>query len=124
MSFGDDLVQHLAPQFAGAFKAMAAPESGAIANPDEGRMVGHYRLRDPGLAPTEVIRQAIREDLQQAEAFARQVHDGTIRPPEASRFTDLLSIGIGVQHTVRRQKDQFSADGLGQILLIGVESGT
>jgi len=95
MNFEDDLVQQLAPKFASAFEAMAALEGGAIANPDEGRMVGHYWLRDPELAPTETIRQAIREDLEQVEAFTRQVHDGTIRPPETSRFTDLLSIGIG-----------------------------
>lgn len=95
MSFGDDLAQHLAPKFASAFDALAALESGAIANPDEGRMVGHYWLRDPELAPTEAIRQAIREDLEQVEIFVRQVHEGTIHPPETSRFTDLLSIGIG-----------------------------
>ena len=35
-----------------AFAAMDALEAGAIANPDEKRMVGHYWLRDPTLAPT------------------------------------------------------------------------
>ena len=34
---------------------MDALEKGAIANPDENRMVGHYWLRDPELAPTPEI---------------------------------------------------------------------
>jgi glucose-6-phosphate isomerase len=39
-----------------AFAAMRALEGGAIANPDEGRRVGHYWLRSPALAPTPEIR--------------------------------------------------------------------
>ena len=35
-----------------AFADMISVESGAIANPDEGRMVGHYWLRNADLAPT------------------------------------------------------------------------
>ena len=35
-----------------AFAGMKALESGAIANPDEKRMVGHYWLRNSSLAPT------------------------------------------------------------------------
>ena len=39
-----------------AFASMVALEAGAIANPDENRMVGHYWLRAPELAPTPEIR--------------------------------------------------------------------
>ena len=39
-----------------AFAAMDALEKGAIANPDEQRMVGHYWLRAPALAPTPALR--------------------------------------------------------------------
>ena len=46
-----------------AFDAMEALESGAIANPDEGRMVGHYWLRDPSRAPTPSLREAIELSL-------------------------------------------------------------
>ena len=35
-----------------ALAAMTALESGSMANPDEQRMVGHYWLRTPELAPT------------------------------------------------------------------------
>ena len=38
---------------ASALAAMESLEGGAIANPDEGRMVGHYWLRAPELAPDE-----------------------------------------------------------------------
>jgi glucose-6-phosphate isomerase len=43
------------------FKEMAALESGGIANPDENRMVGHYWLRNPAIAPSNDLRTAITE---------------------------------------------------------------
>jgi glucose-6-phosphate isomerase len=95
MGFDQAFVDRLLPKFAKAFDAMAALEAGAIANPDEGRMVGHYWLRNPDLAPTPEIGQGIRTTLDAIEAFAQKVHSGAIRPPSASRFTDILSIGIG-----------------------------
>ncbi|HJQ97254.1 MAG TPA: glucose-6-phosphate isomerase [Candidatus Polarisedimenticolaceae bacterium] len=81
--------------FSAAFDAMEALERGAIANPDEGRMVGHYWLRAPELAPTQEIAAAIRGTLTRILAFADGVHRGRIRPDSADRFTDLLTIGIG-----------------------------
>src|SRR5262245_19412309 len=42
-----------------ALADMDALEKGAIANPDEKRMVGHYWLRAADLAPSPEIRQAI-----------------------------------------------------------------
>ena len=94
MRFTDSLVEMLKPKFDHAFRAMAALEGGAIANPDENRMVGHYWLRDPDLAPPS-LGQEITETLKRVEAFARSVHAGEIVPPEATHFTDILSIGIG-----------------------------
>ncbi|MBN1402951.1 MAG: glucose-6-phosphate isomerase, partial [Opitutales bacterium] len=40
----------MAPKAQNAFAAMKELEGGAIANPDEKRMVGHYWLRAPELA--------------------------------------------------------------------------
>jgi glucose-6-phosphate isomerase len=94
MGFDDALVETLKPKFAKAFQDMSALEGGAIANPDENRMVGHYWLRDPNLAPARLKKEIV-ETLEQIEAFAQKVHDGTIHPPEALKFTDILSIGIG-----------------------------
>lgn len=44
-----------------AFAAMAELEAGAVANPDEGRRVGHYWLRAPELAPEPELAQSIGE---------------------------------------------------------------
>ncbi len=95
MRFAPELLETLKPKFDQAFKNMEALEGGAIANPDENRMVGHYWLRAPELAPTSELRTEIAEGIERIEAFARQVHNGAIRPPEAPKFTDLLAIGIG-----------------------------
>jgi glucose-6-phosphate isomerase len=63
-------------------------EQGAIANPDENRMVGHYWLRRAELAPSPELRSAIESTLHRIESFAAQIHG-------QGRFTRLLSIGIG-----------------------------
>ena len=94
MRFDHTLVENLAPKFAKAFNDMTVLEAGAIANPDENRMVGHYWLRDPDLAPDPMKTEVVTV-LEQIEAFVPKVHDGTIHPPEAPQFTDILSIGIG-----------------------------
>ena len=95
MGFDDAFVRTLQPKFDKAFQNMAALEGGAIANPDENRMVGHYWLRDPELAPTAELRQEIAQNLEQIEVFAKKVHSGEIHPPGDTKFTDILSIGIG-----------------------------
>ena len=83
------------PQMRDALEAMDQLESGAIANPDEDRMVGHYWLRNPGLAPRDDLRQEIRTTREHIETFATDVHAGRIKPPSATRFTDLVLVGIG-----------------------------
>ncbi|MDD5579899.1 MAG: glucose-6-phosphate isomerase [Methylobacter sp.] len=94
MRFDEHLVTALEPKFAQAFKDMAALEQGAIANPDENRMVGHYWLRNPELAPP-ALKNEIINNLDQIEAFVQKVHNGSVHPPQAPKFTDVLSIGIG-----------------------------
>ncbi|MBW4546024.1 MAG: glucose-6-phosphate isomerase [Symplocastrum torsivum CPER-KK1] len=95
MRFDDAFVEAMQPKFEKAFKEMDALEKGAIANPDENRMVGHYWLRDPDLAPTPELQQEIINTLEQIEAFTEKVHTGGIHPPGTSKFTDVISIGIG-----------------------------
>jgi hypothetical protein len=51
MKFPDDFFGKMQPRIDKAFAAMHELESGALANPDEKRMVGHYWLRNPALAP-------------------------------------------------------------------------
>ncbi|MBW4646036.1 MAG: glucose-6-phosphate isomerase [Goleter apudmare HA4340-LM2] len=95
MRFDDAFVESLRPKFDKAFADMAELEKGAIANPDENRMVGHYWLRNPDLAPTPELTQEIVQTLEQIEAFAEKIQTGAIHPPRANRFTDIISIGIG-----------------------------
>lgn len=74
MRFDRAFVEALQPKFEQAFQDMAALEGGAIANPDEDRMVGHYWLRDPDLAPTPEIKQDIIQTLEQIETFTKNPH--------------------------------------------------
>jgi glucose-6-phosphate isomerase len=78
-----------------ALGAMAALEGGAIANPDEGRRVGHYWLRAPEKAPEPELGAAIRDTWERVLDFAARVHDGRVSPPRADRFRHVLVIGIG-----------------------------
>jgi len=95
MDLPDDHAERMAPAFAEAFSAMDTLEKGAIANPDENRMVGHYWLRAPELAPSPEIAGAIRETLTRILTFVDGVHRGRVRPDAAEKFTDVLTIGIG-----------------------------
>jgi len=94
MDFPDDLFAKMASRLKKAFEDMAALEKGGIANPDEGRMVGHYWLRNPALAPTAAIRQEIESTLAAVKAFAAEVHGGKVRGAKGA-FENLLVIGIG-----------------------------
>lgn len=76
-----------------AMNAMAALEAGAIANPDEARMVGHYWLRAPDLGPEE-FRAPIRDGQVSVTAFAEHVRKGVVRGANGP-FTHLIHVGIG-----------------------------
>ncbi|HEX4084154.1 MAG TPA: glucose-6-phosphate isomerase [Chthoniobacteraceae bacterium] len=77
-----------------AFARMQELEAGAIANPDENRMVGHYWLRNAALAPTSELRDEIESTKKAILEFAAQVHDGKITG-EGAKFTNVLLVGIG-----------------------------
>lgn len=94
MNFGDEFFARMEPGIQNAFVAMEKLEQGAIANPDENRMVGHYWLRNPALAPTTEIRIAIEESLTKITSFSEKVHSGAIRG-ERHAFKNILLIGIG-----------------------------
>ena len=95
MKFAPDFFSRLAPRLTHAFEAMAALERGAIANPDERRMVGHYWLRAPELAPDPALTSAIERAREGVREFARRVHAGDVAPPGGGRFEDVLLVGIG-----------------------------
>ena len=95
IQFDDALLAALQPKFQQAFADLKALEGGAIANPDEGRMVGHYWLRAPELAPSAELRTEVIKTVDKIEAFVADVHNGKVHPPNAPKFTDIISIGIG-----------------------------
>lgn len=77
-----------------ALRDMSALEAGAIANPDEKRMVGHYWLRNPALAPTREICQEIEEAITSIKQFSVDVNAGVICG-SGGHFQNYLLIGIG-----------------------------
>lgn len=84
----------IAEMFPMAFSAMAQLEAGSIANKDEGRMVGHYWLRAPQLAPTPELEADILQAIFDVKAFCQTVHAGEITG-SGGKFTNVLLIGIG-----------------------------
>ena len=92
-----------------ATTSMAALEAGAIANPDENRMVGHYWLRAPQLAPSFDDRRAIEDTLLRMTRFAKDCHAGKIRGEFGEVFENVLVVGIGGSAL----GPQFVADALG-----------
>lgn len=95
INFGPSFFKEIEPAIDQAYAAMDRLEAGEIANPDENRMVGHYWLRAPELAPNEEIASAIRTSIGEITDFTKAVHSKEVTPPGTARFTDLLLIGIG-----------------------------
>ncbi len=95
MKFPEDFFDKMKPKIDKAFGAMLELEAGAIANPTERRMVGHYWLRNPALAPTAEIRKGIEDTIQRIKRFAEDVHAGKITAENGKRFEHVLHIGIG-----------------------------
>lgn len=102
MRFADDFLERLEPAAQRAFAAMRELEGGAVANPDEGRMVGHYWLRTPALAPNAELRGEIETTNAAIRKFAAEIHSG-------GKFSDVLIVGIGGSAL----GPQFLADALG-----------
>jgi glucose-6-phosphate isomerase len=109
INFSDDFFNCMEPSIQRAFIAMQALENGSIANPDEGRMVGHYWLRTPTLSPTEKIAQEIETTITRIKKFTNEIHTGKITAPGNRIFSKLLVIGIGGSAL----GPQFIADALG-----------
>src|SRR6266699_2418776 len=109
MRFPDDFFEKMQPRIEKAFAAMRGLESGAIANPDEKRMVGHYWLRNSALAPNAEIRQEIDRTFAAIKTFTAKVHSGAAKGGSMP-FKNLLVIGIGGSAL----GPQFVASALGQ----------
>lgn len=108
IDFGDKFLVEMEPKMQSAFQSMAELESGAIANPDEGRMVGHYWLRNAALAPEPELTAEIEKCLAQIKQITSDVHCGKIAGADG-KFKNCLIIGIGGSAL----GPQFVADALG-----------
>lgn len=95
MDIPSDFNSSLSAEIARANQGIEAIEAGEIMNPDEGRVVGHYWLRNAGLAPSEEIKKQITEPIADLKEFAKKVLTGKITNPKGGRFENLLVIGIG-----------------------------
>ena len=95
IAFEPGFFEQMEPEAQRAFSEMAALERGTIANPDERRMVGHYWLRAPEIAPQPALREAIETTTARVLAFAKDVHEGRVTPEKMPVFKNVLVIGIG-----------------------------
>ncbi|MDC0088372.1 glucose-6-phosphate isomerase [Akkermansiaceae bacterium] len=95
MDLPEGFADSLSSEVTRAFDGIKAIEAGDIMNPDEGRMVGHYWLRNADLAPTEEIKLQVTQPIADLKAFSEKVRNGDIKTPKGETFTNLLIIGIG-----------------------------
>ncbi|XP_020597244.1 glucose-6-phosphate isomerase 1, chloroplastic isoform X2 [Phalaenopsis equestris] len=79
IGFTNEFFETMEPRMQRAFMAMQDLEKGAIANPDEGRMVGHYWLRNVALAPNSSLRSQIEQTLNAICEFADKIISTKIR---------------------------------------------
>ena len=89
--FEESDLASLLPRMEQALQAMQQLEAGAIANPDEKRMVGHYWLRSPELAPQPEITAEIQQTQAEITRFADRIHEAQISSPEDRKSTRLNS---------------------------------
>lgn len=95
MNFTESFLEEMEPRMQEVYGRIWNLERGVLANPDEQRMVGHYWLRAPELAPTLELGEEIRRAQAQVENFARQIHMGTLLGQTGQPFKQILVIGIG-----------------------------
>jgi glucose-6-phosphate isomerase len=88
MKFPDDFFEKMRPKIDKAFAAMRELEAGATANPDEKRMVGHYWLRNPALAPNAQLRADVEETNAQIKKFAAEIRALSLTRTKKQRTTN------------------------------------
>ena len=95
MDLNEDFLDSMQQKTAAALAGLKELEAGAIANPDEGRMVGHYWLRAPQLAPTPELRKEIEDCVEKVRRFAEDVHSGKVKTERGDVFRHVIVGGIG-----------------------------
>lgn len=95
VNFEENIFARMEPEMQRIYTRIGELERGAIANPDENRMVGHYWLRNPGIAPTLDIEKSIISAITAIQEFSGKVHQGDLRAQTGGLFKNVLLIGIG-----------------------------
>ncbi len=95
MRFEESFFSDMEIKMESAYAKMQELENGAISNPDEKRMVGHYWLRNPDIAPDVKIAEEIKHTLESLKLFTKDIHMGKIRGEKGNLFENVLVIGIG-----------------------------
>ncbi len=95
MTFEDSWLDTMEPFCQKSYEHLQQLEAGEPVNTDEGRMVGHYWLRNAALAPSPELKAKIEGDITAAKTFAKAIHSGEIRAESGNLFRNLLLVGIG-----------------------------
>ena len=95
INFTLDQISSLENKFKNVFSALKELEAGAISNIDEKRQVGHYWLRNPSVAPNNLIKDEINNEIRDISEFGKNILEGKITNNKNQKFTDVLWIGIG-----------------------------
>lgn len=95
ISLPEEFLTEQQPQADRALREMREIESGALANHNERRMVGHYWLRSPERAPSAMIREDIEQTIRAIKEFADGVRSARLLSSTGQRFTRTHIIGIG-----------------------------
>ena len=72
MRFADDFFPQMQPRIERAYKEMEELERGAIANPDENRMVRHYWLRNPELGSPNCAKRSSKQ-MRASNSLRRKI---------------------------------------------------
>lgn len=90
----NEFLQKITPLWERSYSHMIALEKGEVGNPDENRMVGHYWLRNPELAPDSEIKTEIVSTIKDINDFSSKVISGEIQGSSGA-FKNFLLVGIG-----------------------------
>ncbi|MBF0198395.1 MAG: glucose-6-phosphate isomerase [Planctomycetes bacterium] len=94
VDFSEKWLKDFEGTFKDALKDMKALVKGAVANPDEERMVGHYWLRNTASAPKAELKDVIEKTNKSVVAFTKKVLSGKCQGSDGN-FENLLLVGIG-----------------------------
>jgi len=95
IKFNSDDFQTINQKFVNVFKALEELENGAISNIDENRQVGHYWLRNSSIAPNNILKNKIDNEISSIKEFGKDILEGNILNSLNQKYTDVLWIGIG-----------------------------